>query len=146
MALPFKPETMASAKQRIHAALDMVWNAAGVSKQLRDRGRFEAVSPLNRREHVFDFRDGLRLVVNREKASKRICEVGSRTIIHVSATVRIEESLGFNANAKEDWPRLWKLMADRIAALLSTPEVPCEVPEEPVRWDRGIGHWHLEGF
>ena len=57
--LPYEPETLSDMKLRFHAAVDSVVYIDKVRSG-------EQVSPSKLRKHVFDFPDGMRMIVSRE--------------------------------------------------------------------------------
>lgn len=74
MGLPFEPETIEQAKARLGAALDPVYHQQDVLD-----GR-----PAQDRKHVFDFEDGMRLIVSRDELN------GVEASTHVSASFEVE--------------------------------------------------------
>lgn len=98
MALPFQPETTAQAAARIGAALEPLIDGESVQIGAQSRpGLF--------RRHVFDFEDGLRLIISRD-------DLGSGPQLHVTASIQPQTRL---------WKRCYaELMtgehANRIAA------------------------------
>ena len=71
--LPFKPETIEALKVRYPAALERVFDVRELTGPVDDR-------PGLKREHVFDFEDGLRLIVSREMHDRGLC-------LHLSASM-----------------------------------------------------------
>lgn len=82
MDLPFEPQPLETLKQRVPQAFERVWNpVANKDKESGDR-------PIERREHVFDFEDGVRMVVSvdfselRDVFTNKLLSVDKR--LHVS--------------------------------------------------------------
>jgi len=73
MGLPFEPEPEITLKARFPEALRKVYNAQNVLDDPDTRASA-------RREHVFDFFDGMRLIVSRDTD-------GQRTFLHASASM-----------------------------------------------------------
>jgi hypothetical protein len=69
--LPFKPEPINKLKQRYTKALERIWVA--------EKGMIDV--PSHHRENVFDFQNGLRLIISRDVLRE---ELGPQ--IHVSAS------------------------------------------------------------
>lgn len=65
--LPFEPEPFLQLRARFHAAYEPIWPYAPPD--------YEGDVPALHREHVFDFEDGVRLVVQRVQSPRR-AEVG----------------------------------------------------------------------
>ena len=63
--LPFEPETEEELRARYLAAMTRVYDVTGFFEMPADR-------PGLHREHVFDFEDGLRLIISREKRDKDV--------------------------------------------------------------------------
>lgn len=72
--IPFEPESIESAKKRIDAALVDVFDMAAIARMP------ESQRPGMDRKHVFDFEDGIRLLVSRDRMP------GGEVIVHISAS------------------------------------------------------------
>ena len=70
--LPIQPEMFVDLKSRYSKALERIWDVRLVAEGVLD-------APSGKREHVFDFKDGLRLIVSRD-------HIGPFTCVHVSAS------------------------------------------------------------
>lgn len=76
MGLPFTPESIESAATRYWLAVKDVVDVRDV---INSGG---AGSPGKNRKHVFDFEDGLRMIVSRDRLSS------DKVILHVSGSMR----------------------------------------------------------
>jgi hypothetical protein len=74
--LPFKVETFESMQQRFPAAVAEIWIA---------RKEIQRERPGVKRTHVFDGKDGMRLIISRERA-----ENDEQVYIHISASMQPE--------------------------------------------------------
>lgn len=74
MGLAFQPESLDSMRDRYEAALAFEWDALAI---LTDH---QADRPGLHRDHVFDFEDGNRFVISRER------QLGGRVCLHVSVS------------------------------------------------------------
>ena len=85
--VPFKPESFDTMRERLHLAVADISDEESVQLGV-------ALSPASNPKNVFDFEDGMRLVVSKDSYPER----GLAT--HVSASYR-ENSQGWQAMAKE---------------------------------------------
>lgn len=90
MPLEFKPESVEQARDRFTKAVEKVWT---VTAAMLSRPGIE-------RENVFDFFDGLRLIVSREKVAH-----GTDVMLHVSASMQ-PDTFVWKTFAKHNKP--WK--------------------------------------
>lgn len=77
-ALAFKPEPLLALQARLPEALAPIWDF---------RDSQPESGPGQRREHVFDFQDGLRLIVSRDKQDE------GKPYLHVSASITPSHAL-----------------------------------------------------
>lgn len=77
MALIFQPELVEELKARYKEALEDTYIQLDVARGLQPK-------PSQFRKHVFDFHDGIRLVISKEKSS---IDHGSRLLIHYAGSV-----------------------------------------------------------
>lgn len=77
MAIPFQPEPVEKLKARYSEALKDTYIQLDVSRGLQSR-------PGEHRKHVFDFYDGIRLIVSKEKSP---LNAGGKILIHYSGSV-----------------------------------------------------------
>lgn len=79
MGLPFAKETMQQLKDRFNKALEKVWDvdAIAIDPEKIDR-------PAQHREHVFDFEDGIRLIISKDKTDGNL-------FIHISGSSLIKK-------------------------------------------------------
>lgn len=81
--LPFEPQTLADAQSRYHIAIATTWPWVDADHH--------GDAPGYHREHVFDFPDGVRMVVARVA---RRPEAGGGTVIMVNAVVDAAHAAG----------------------------------------------------
>lgn len=139
MPLPQKRETMESAKARVKEALAPIWDRNEVVRDVQQFGD-EADVPDKHRQHVFDFQDGLRLVVSRDRMPVEIGDPPTNLVIHVSASVHEESQLaGTLPQTKLGQAWLARIAAGRISELLDTDADPC-----PQFWScHHVAHWFV---
>jgi hypothetical protein len=77
MGLPFQPETTEQLKARFEKAMETVYDADAIMNESTDR-------PVLHREHVFDFEDGIRLIISKDKTMGRV-------YLHVSASCQSQK-------------------------------------------------------
>jgi hypothetical protein len=135
--LPFQPESVEVLRARYPEAVAEIVDLEGV--------RLGSVAtPGQSRRHVFDTREGVRLIVSRERT-----EPTGVVVVHLSGSLLdgspVEETL--TAVARTHGPReVAQQLCGRIEALFR--EVSGETREliflgfTP---DKGIPHWHLHG-
>lgn len=101
MALPFKPESSESLRNRYPAAIRNVFNFSG--------GHVADPRPGELRLCVFDFESGIRLIISRDKED-------DGTFLHISASVQVSGTLEHKLRSGEyhigdfclDALRLWQ--------------------------------------
>lgn len=76
LTVPFETETLDAAQERFSASIAELYDGT------------ESPRPGEQRKHVFDFEDGLRLIVSRDQYPDLAASVG----IHVSASVSTDET------------------------------------------------------
>jgi hypothetical protein len=116
--LPFIPETLEELQRRFKAAIAKPVNAVYASAHPEE-------SPGKKREHVFDFVDGIRLIVSRDYA-------GNDEVLHVSASV--EELIW-----KGPFDKTLLTHMKRRFEMLSGYAIPAG--HSFVMSERGIPHW-----
>lgn len=84
--IPFKPEKVEDLKERYPESIKELYIQLDVARGLR-------VRPGTQKENVFDFLDGVRLIISKEQ------EPSLRLVIHISGSVRDNED---NAIKLED--------------------------------------------
>jgi len=136
MTLPHRRETLEAAKARLDAALEPLWNVTALTHAGPDTD-----FPGQHRRHVFDFDDGLRLIISRDELPQALGDTGTDVVIHVSCSVDEESTLGGTLPRTEAGiDTLGKIAGRRIGDLFGTAEAP-----EPMYWKDGrVGHWFLE--
>ena len=110
MTVHWRPEPLTALRARYPAALEHVYDAADLVLGLR---------PGNQPQHVFDWVDGLRLIVSRERTAD------GRTAIHFTASIlpntplskRMPKADKFPSLACERWQQLAK--SGRTAELVA---------------------------
>jgi hypothetical protein len=138
MGLPHQRETMEAAKARVATALEPLWNAAKMNRQCRKDP--QADTPGKHRRHVFDFADGLRLIVSRDELPQPLEETGIAIVIHVSCSVDMESTLcGTLPNDDTGQKTLARIASQRISELL---DADCP-PEPAFWWADSVAHWFL---
>lgn len=81
MIVPFEPEPIEESRDRFPVALETTYEAWRSDAPEWNR-------PGQKRENIFDFEDGLRLMVSRD-----ILHVGGEPVVHVSASLYQEEGV-----------------------------------------------------
>jgi len=125
-ALPFKPEPLQSMRARMGAALKPIYDVEKLTP-----GR----TPTKKRAHVFDFPQGVRIGLSRDRC-------GVKVLIHLSASVSSETVKGmmFVAGNERD---TWKLANDLVRAL-TKDLLGFYLPEKRVVTEAGVLHWFFE--
>ncbi len=95
MIVPFEPEPIEEACERFPVALETTYEAWRSDLPGWNR-------PGQKRENIFDFEDGLRLMVSRD-----VLHAGGEPVIHVSASLHEEEAV------ESGWDRLSKKRFER---------------------------------
>ena len=131
MRLPFKPEPEAALKARVPAALEVVYDQK-VAYYNREVAKDMSKAPSGNRAHVFDFEDGLRLIISRDAIEKKM-------YVHVSASLEMENPLmTFLPRGQRGFAMFCRGAACKIGELLSLPgPLPQHVTEGK------IPHWFL---
>jgi hypothetical protein len=121
LPLPYAPEPLASLQARYKRAIDCVYDLGEVKRR-------EIVSPGGNRENVFDFEDGLRLIVSRTQKGE------SRVVFMVTAGWMTPPTL-----AADQWP---DTIPERYAELSGDTE-----PIDFFGWHDKFPHWcRIETF
>ena len=97
MTLPFEPEIDEMLQNRFEKALERVYDVETMMN-----GGLNEDRPGVKREHVFDFQDGVRLIISKDRTAK------GKTFLHVS---------GSSYNKKMSPEELIKVMAEKILEL-----------------------------
>jgi hypothetical protein len=116
--LPFIPETFEQLQKRYKAAINKAVNAVYANSHPEE-------SPGKKREHVFDFEDGIRLIISRDYA-------GNDEVFHISASV---EGAIWKGPFDET---LLRQMKERFAAISGS-----SIPNNStfIITEKGIPHW-----
>ncbi len=138
MSVPYNPAPLEELRRRYDAAVADVYDHADV-------GTFGANRPSEKPQHVFDFEDGLRLIISRERSSPL-------EGIHISASLQPGRPLYFALPEMLRPPQVLKRMAlDRWAELTGALS-PADVQEAIERGEakfagfspgKGIPHWFV---
>jgi hypothetical protein len=127
MGLKFKPLTVSEHRNRWSAALVKVWEYGipldSIADHLGDR-------PGQHREHLFDFHDGIRLIVSADK-------YGDGTYLHVSVSVSTESEAEKAIKLESGRCCLQKLdvlVNERVRGMGGPPLTACVVVEEIVHF------------
>ena len=133
MRLPFKPEPEAALKARVPAALEVVYDQK-VAYYNREVAKDMSKAPSGNRAHVFDFEDGLRLIISRDAIEEEV-------YVHVSASLEMESPLmTFLPRGQRGFAMFCRGAARKIGELLSLPGLP----SGPQHVTEGkIPHWFL---
>jgi len=107
MPLPIEPEPLEDIKARFHLALEGVVDGAKVASG-------EVERPAIDRKHVFDFENGMRLIVSVDKNF-------GMTFLHVSVSVN-EAYCGKVSDGADIMASIMADARERVADLLDRPE------------------------
>jgi len=99
MGLSFQPESNEKLAERFSRALDRIYDAEEISNKL------DADRPGLHRENVFDFEDGVRIIISRDRARDKI-------FLHLS---------GISQNGKVSGKDMLELMIKRFVNLMRRP-------------------------
>lgn len=130
--LPRKPETLERAKARFPDALETIWDVEAI--------RFSgAKRPGEDRRCVFDFHDGLRLIVSRERMDD------GEIKIHMSASVDLDSGLAKRIRrGKLKQGMFGTLAQERFAAISGFGTVKPAFVQFIGVSDKGVPHWHIK--
>lgn len=112
--LTFEPETIEQLKSRFLKALETSWS---VKRAIKDSDN----TPGKKREHVFDFEDGIRIIISRDRFE-------GIQVIHFSASFGNVESFmktyprQKGITLQEDKDRIVELMKKRFIEISGFPE------------------------
>lgn len=139
MGIPHKPETIEAHRARIDEATRPLWIVADVQQDVLKRGN-AADTPGKHRRHVFDFEDGLRLIVSRDNLPMKLESINYDIVLHVSASFEKESPLwGMLSRDQKGFDRFCAIAAKRIGELLDAV-----VDEKPSLFTGKVAHWFLD--
>lgn len=132
--LPFEPQHMNSARNRYAAALDDLYDH-------KDPATFVGVSrPGTQRRHVFDFPDGLRLIVSRERTTLGEVFIHLSASWHPGTTMDVSMSMALGTGGEEDAKKHFTGRA--VERWRDLAFVGREHPVDLIAWTpKGIPHW-----
>lgn len=118
--IPFSPQPFQVLKERFYKCLIQSWNVENVSKNPNER-------PGNQQQYVFDFEDGIRLIVSRDHYK-------GKEVIHVSASVD---------HKLYDMARASTLLTDMYHKFMGLSGIKTP-PEHFFFSEKGVPHWLIE--
>lgn len=126
--LPINPQPLATLKQRFADAVKDVYNVETIAANPGDR-------PGQKEQHIFDFEDGIRLIVSRDRFKEK-------EVLHFSASV----FEGYDIEAGLH-PRLYlaKFLGECTAHI--TELSGCKTDDVvlvAITKDKGVPHWIIE--
>lgn len=118
--IQFNPQPLDELKKRFSIAMQKSWSVEKVSENLNNR-------PGNKQENVFDFEDGIRLIVSRDSYK-------GKEVIHVSAS--FDEKI---CKIKDISSALAKMYGNfvELSGIKTTPLYQFFS-------DKGVPHWIIE--
>ena len=127
--LPYRPESLEAMQQRFPQALAEVTDV--------EYCRFGGETPGQKRKHIFDFEDGLRLIVSKDRLED------GRIVVHFSASAYRDSAL-YRRLKKPSQKKYFSRLAQSRFALLSGygTEKPAFV-EYIGASEKGVPHWHV---
>ena len=126
MALQWKPEPLSDMQGRYARAVSEIYDAR--------MARGEQLRPGNQRRHVFDFADGLRLIVSRDRLEE------GRVGIHVSGSVMPQTNLHelLTSDTTNILDHVRNIVVDHWRLLSGSNQTP-----DSWSWSRGKGVPHF---
>lgn len=129
MGFNFQPEDVEAINLRMPAALERLWDQEAVRKDVEANG-LGAERPGADRKYIFDYPDGMRLIVSREKTKTM------ESAVHISATLHHGLLVRLWVAGKLSGKQLQEMVRTRIRTAIGVREI-----ELVGISDMGVAHW-----